>query len=204
MASQMGHLLLLLLAQGGAPPEPSSPVPEAPPEVAPGEPAGELYPPPPEYVPPATPAYRPLPLYGDKGTPELALGAGYASDAGFLAAAGFRYFVFDGVAPGVEGTYVSGGPGYQAYGLALASLRLVPLRTSHVALALTGRGGRVFLAQHRDGWGAGGEVSVILMMSAGVGLELGYEILQLLPSSFCADLRDCLIQEPVVGLRIIL
>jgi len=203
MASQMGHLLLLLLAQVGAPPE-QPPAPEAAPEVAPVEPSGELYPPPPEYVPPAAPAYRPLPLYGDKGMPELAIGAGYASDAGFLAAAGFRYFVVDGVAPGVEGTYVSGGPGYPAYGLALASLRLVPLRTPHVALALTGRGGRVFLANHRDGWGAGGEVSVILMMSAGVGLEVGYEILQLLPKSFCADLRECLLQEPVIGLRVIL
>ena len=47
--------------------------------------------------------------YGDRGTPELALGLGYSSLSGFLAAGGFRYFVLDGVVPGVEATYVSGG-----------------------------------------------------------------------------------------------
>lgn len=197
MALQMGRVLLLLLAQVATPPDQPS---EAPP-AEPGQPA-ELYPPPPEYVPPSRPAYRPLPLYGDKGMPELAIGAGYSSDTGFLAAAGFRYFVMNGVAPGVEGTYVSGATGQPAYGLALASLRLVPLSTPRVALAVTGRAGRVFLVHGDDGWAAGGEVGIILMMGAGAGLEIGYEALRLLPASFCS--RDCWIQGPVIGLRIIL
>lgn len=202
MALQMGRVLLLLLAQVAAPPDQPAGTEPAPGEPsAPGEPA-ELYPPPPEYVPPAQPAYRPLPLYGDKGMPELSIGAGYSSDTGFLAAAGFRYFVMNGVAPGIEGTYVSGGPGQAAYGMALASLRLVPLSTSRVALAVTGRAGRVFLVHGDDGWAAGGEVGIILMMGAGVGLEIGYEALRLLPASFCAT--DCWIQGPVLGLRIIL
>jgi len=190
---------MLLLGQMVTPPDqPPEPEPAA---TAPGEPA-ELYPPPPEYVPPARPAYRPLPLYGDKGMPELSIGAAYSSDSGFLAAAGFRYFVMNGVAPGVEGTYVSGGSGYAAYGMALASLRLVPLSTPRVALAVTGRAGRVFLVHGDDGWAAGGEVGIILMMGSGLGLEIGYEALRLLPASFCSS--DCWIQGPVLGLRIIL
>lgn len=196
MALQMGRVLLLLLAQVATPPDQA---PAA--EPAPGEPP-ELYPPPPEYVPSTRPAYRPLPLYGDKGMPELSIGAGYSSDTGFLAAAGFRYFVMNGVAPGIEGTYVSGARGQAAYGMALASLRLVPLSTPRVALAVTGRAGRVFLVHGDDGWAAGGEVGIILMMGAGVGLEIGYEALRLLPASFCSG--DCWIQGPVLGLRIIL
>jgi len=199
MALQMGRVLLLLLAQVATPPD-QPPGGETTP-AEPGAPA-ELYPPPPEYVPPARPAYRPLPLYGDQGMPELAIGAGYSSDTGFLAAAGFRYFVLNGVAPGIEGTYVSGATGQPAYGMALASLRLVPLSTPRVALAVTGRAGRVFVVHGDDGWAAGGEVGIILMLSPGAGLEIGYEALKLLPASFCSS--DCWLQGPVLGLRIIL
>ncbi|HEX4511530.1 MAG TPA: hypothetical protein VH328_15690, partial [Burkholderiaceae bacterium] len=189
MALQMGQVLLLVLAQAAAPDGAPAPEasPDAPPPSQPGESPNEFYPPPPEYVPPARTAYRPLPLYGDKGMPELSLGAGYSSDEGFLAVAGFRYFVWNGIAPGIEGTYVTGGAGQAAYGMALATLRLVPLSTSRVALAVTGRAGRVFVVHGDDGWAAGGEVGIILMIGAGAGLEIGYEALRLLPASFCAS-----------------
>jgi hypothetical protein len=210
MTLALGRLLFFLTAQaappvsggqpvGTAPPAGLSEAPESPDAVAPPElaPYGAIPPPPP-------PLFRGPPRYGDQGTPEIALGAGYSSATGFLAAAGFRYFVLDGLAPGIEGTYVSGGPGGAAYGLALASLRFVPLRTPSFALALTGRAGRVFLADHGDGWGVGGEVAVIVTIGAGVGLELGYEYLQLEPGHFCADLGGCVLQGPVVGLRLVL
>jgi hypothetical protein len=134
--------------------------------------------------------------------PEIALGLGYSSLVGFLAAGGFRYFVVDGVAPGIEGTYVHGGSTVASYGLALASLRLVPVRTRGVAFVVTGRAGRVFLADHADGWGAGAGAGIILALGGGAGLEIGYEFLHLYPSSFCADLSTCVLQGPVFGLRL--
>jgi hypothetical protein len=155
--------------------------------------------------PPPRPPPDPQPRrYGDQGTPELALGLGYSSLSGFLAAGGFRYFVVDGVAPGVEGTYVSGAKGQSGYGLALAALRFVPLRTTSLALVVTARGGRVFLVDHRDGWGLGGGVGVLVMMSYNVGLEVGYEALRLLPASFCSDLGSCVLGGLVLGLRLVL
>src|SRR5215471_13467701 len=176
-----------------------APSPSPPPEAIPSPTEGQPQQPEP---PPGPPAVPPLVrLYGDGGTPEIAVGLGYSSAAGFLAAGGFRYFVIDRLAPGIEGTYVSGGASNPAYGLLLASLRFVPLRTPTVALALTGRTGRVLLAQHADGWGAGGEVAVIITVSSGAALELGYEFLRLLPGSFCADLSSCVLQGPVIGLR---
>jgi hypothetical protein len=132
------------------------------------------------------------------------VGLGYSSLSGFLAAGGFRYFVVDGVAPGVEATYVSGGKLGSAYGLALASLRLVPLRTPSFALVLTGRGGRVFLGDHDDAWGVGGGAGVMLMLGPSAGLEIGYEWLRLLPTSVCNDLTTCVLQGPVLGLRLVL
>jgi hypothetical protein len=165
------------------------------------EPPPELPPP----LPPPPPRPPPTPRrYGDQGTPELALGFGYDSLTGFLAAGGFRYFVLDGVAPGVEGTYVSGGGGGAAYGLALGALRFVPLRTTSLAVVLTARGGRVLLAGHEDGWGLGGAVGLIVMLSPTVGLEVGYEALRLLPARFCADLTSCVLHGVVLGLRVVL
>jgi hypothetical protein len=207
----LGLLLLELFAAAVAPAVPSSEGDAEPPggalpadtsrgELPPAEVAPSPLPPPP---PPEMVAPEPR-RYGDRGTPELALGLGYSSSAGFLAAGGLRYFVADGVAPGIEGSYVSGGRGASAYGLLLAGLRLVPLRTSSVALVLTGRAGRVFLGDHEDAWGVGGEVGAILMLGAGAGLELGYEVLRLLPGRVCADLDSCLLQGPVLGLRLVL
>jgi hypothetical protein len=143
-----------------------------------------------------------MPLYGDRGTSEIALGLGYSSSSGFLGAGGFRYFVVDGVAPGFEATYVHGGATVASYGLALASLRVVPVRASSVALVLTGRAGRMFLADHGDGWAAGLGAGVIIALGGRAGLELGYEFLRLLPSSFCADLSTCVLQGPVFGIRL--
>jgi hypothetical protein len=143
-----------------------------------------------------------VPVYGDQGTSEISLGLGYSSASGFLAAGGFRYFLADGVAPGFEGSYVRGGDTTPSYGLALASVRVVPVRMSNVALVLTGRAGRVFLADHGDGWGAGAGAGVIIALGVGVGLELGYEFLRLLPASFCADLSTCVLQGPVFGIRV--
>ena len=131
----------------------------------------------------------------------MGLGLGYSSVAGFVGAGAFRYFVFDGVAPGVEATYVSGGSQSLSTGLFMAALKLVPVRTTSFALVLTGRAGRVVFGGHEDGWGAGGGAGVLLMVSPVSGVELGYEALRLLPSSFCADLRSCVIHGPVIGFR---
>jgi hypothetical protein len=140
--------------------------------------------------------------YGDRGTSEIAIGLGYASIGGFVGAGGFRYFVIDGLAPGVEATYVSGGGGVASYGLALGSLRFVPVRTTSMALALTGRAGRMFLADHGDGWAAGLGGGVIFAVGGSVGIELGYQFLRLLPASFCADLSTCTLHGPVIGIRL--
>jgi hypothetical protein len=169
------------------------------PAVAPPAPSFQPPPPPP---PPPEPLRARYGRYGDRGSTEIALGVGYSSLTGFLAAAGWRTFVVDGIAPGVEATYVSGGAGGTELGLLMAALRLVPVRTSRVALVLTGRAGRVLLAQHDDGWGAGGGVGVILFLFQGGGVELGYEALKLLRARFCADLSSCVISGPVVGLRL--
>ena len=169
--------------------------------------SGAPLPPPASNIPPPPP---PLPIeppppperqYGDRGAVELGLGFGYTSQTGFVGAGGARYFVVDRVAPGVEGTYVSGGATANSYGLILASLRLVPLRTRALALVVTGRAGRVMLGAHPDGWGAGGAAGIIFLFSPTIGFELGYEILRLFPSSFCADLTSCYIVGPVLGVR---
>jgi hypothetical protein len=139
--------------------------------------------------------------YGDRGSIEIGGGLGYSSVSGFLGAAAFRYFVFDGVAPGAEATYVSGGSGGASYGLLLGALRLVPVRTASFALLLTGRAGRMLLADHPDGWAAGGGVGVLILLAPTAGIELGYEALRLFPASFCADLSSCVIQGPVLGFR---
>jgi len=133
---------------------------------------------------------------------ELGIGLGYSRVIGFVGAGAFRYFVIDGVAPGVEATYISGGSDSLSTGLLMAAVRLVPVRTQSVALVLTGRGGRVFFGSHEDGWGAGGAAGILVMMSPTAGIELGYEALRLLPSSFCADLRSCVMHGPVIGIRV--
>src|SRR5436190_2675197 len=154
---------------------PQPPAPEEPLQEG-ASPPPEPPPPPPEPPPPPPPPPEPIVRhYADRGTSEVSLGLGYSSFAGFLAAGGFRYYVLDGLAPGVEGTWVAGGNQVSSYGLALASLRVVPLRGPRAAFVLTARGGRVFLSDHADGWGAGGGAGVIIPMGGLVGLELGYE-----------------------------
>jgi len=120
-----------------------------------------------------------------------------------MASGGYRYFVVDGLAPGLEAHYFSGGTSASAVGLVLANLRAVPLRTDGLALVLTGRAGRALLAHHGDGWAVGGSGGVVVFLASRVGLEVGYEVLRLVPASFCADLARCLIHGPVFGLRIV-
>jgi hypothetical protein len=59
----------------------------------------------------------------------------------------------------------------------------------------------VLLADHADGWGAGGGAAVLIAVGGGAAIELGYDVLRLLPGSFCADLSSCIIQGPVFGIR---
>jgi hypothetical protein len=204
-------LLAWLLAQGATPAAPAPDAPPAPPvEQAPAPPSEQAPAPPVEQAlaPPAEQAPAPIPLpapdepprYGDAGSSELSLALGYSSASGLLAGGGFRRFVLAGVAPGVEAS-VQSGTG-STLGLILGTVRLVPVRTRQLALVVTGRAGRVLLSSHDDGWGAGGGLAVIVSLAEHVGLELGYDVLWLLPSTFCQVLSSCVVQGPVVGLRL--
>lgn len=180
--------LVLSLLHGSATAQ--QPQPDA--EPAPASQPAELPPPPPPPV-----ARR----YGDRGTSEIAVGAGYSTINGFVGAAGFRHFVADGLAAGVHGTYLSGGTTGTRFGLLLADLRLVPVRARTVALVLTPRAGRVLISDHPDGWAIGASAGVIMFVAPNAGFELGYEVLRLTPASFCADLSTCVLHGPVLGFR---
>lgn len=141
--------------------------------------------------------------YGDGGTSHfgfmLGLGTG---GGGFNYAAGldYGYFVANGIAPGVE-LQVTGGTGLLTTGLALGTLRLVPIRSGDFSLFLIGRAGRVFLSDHGDGYGAGGGAGIIFFVSRNFGLQVAYDYLHLFPDTFCADLAgDCAISGLAVGL----
>jgi hypothetical protein len=157
----MTPTLALLLALQGSPAPPPPEAPEAPPK-----------------------------RYGDQGTSHfgLALGLGGGS-GGFVWGAGlnYGYFVIDGVAPGLDAD-VSGGTKLLTTGLLLGTVRVVPLRTESVSIFLIGRGGRVFLSSHPDGWGVGGGGGIIFFTGAHVGFQLAYDVLRLTPSTFCGDL----------------
>jgi len=140
-------------------------------------------------------------MYGDRGSVDLGFGFGYQSQTGFVGAGSGRYFIIDRLAPGIDGTYVSGGSNSTRYGLLLGSLRLVAIRTPSFAIVVTGRAGRVMLGDHDDGWGAGGSAGVLFLFTPTVGLELGYEALWLYPDSFCADLDGCVLHGPVIAVR---
>jgi hypothetical protein len=203
-------------ARPAEPARPPPPLPEPPPPLPPpystdDEPPSGEPPPPVDFPPPrAAPLEPPLPppppparrarRYGDEGTSELSLALGYSSQSGWLAGGGYRHYFLDGVAPGVEASLQSADG--QTLGLLLASVRLVPLRQSSMALVVTGRAGRVLLSGHDDGWGAGGGVGLIFFLSPNVGVEIGYDVLWLLPSGFCADLSSCSIRGPELGLRV--
>jgi hypothetical protein len=201
-----GLVALLLLAEADAtsPGDAAAPPAEAVPAVA-APPAG------PDQIAAAPPAEPPEPApepppprrrrYADQGSTEVGLGLGYSKLVGFVGAGAFRYFVVDRVAPGVEATYVSGGTNGTRYGLLLGALRLVPVRAGSFALLLTGRAGRVLLADHADGWGAGGAAAILLLLAPTAGIELGYEALRLYPATFCADLSSCVIHGPVIAFR---
>ena len=194
----------------GPPPAPLPQNAAGPPKPAqattapPTHPETDIPPLPPPSPPPAPPPTLQAPpprLYGDKGSIELGAGLTYSSEAGFAANASARYYIVDALAPGIEATFVAGGPVSSRYGVLLGSLRVLPVRVRSLAVALTGRAGRVFVGDHSDGWGVGGAASVIFLFSPTVGLELGYEFLRLVPDGFCSDLGGCVIQGPIIAVR---
>lgn len=156
---------------------------------------------------PAAPAEpeppEPPKRYGDQGTSHFGLGLGLGGGAGGIAWAGglnYGYFVLDGVAPGID-TQISGGTGLLTSGLLLGTLRLVPLRAPSFSGFLIARGGRVLLSSHPDGWGVGGGAGLIFFTGPHIGLQLTYDVLRLMPSSFCADLvKGCTVQGLGIGL----
>jgi len=153
---------------------------------------------------PAAPVEEPPKRYGDQGTSHFGLMLGLGGGgSGFAWAGGFEYgyFVLDGIAPGVDAE-ASGGTNLPTVGLTLGTLRVVPLRLDSVSLFLIGRGGRVFISGHEDGWGVGGGGGLIYFTSAHVGIQLTYDYLRLVPSSFCAGLSRCAIQGFGIGLAI--
>jgi hypothetical protein len=145
--------------------------------------------------PPEEDVYR----YADAGTSEVNVLLG-ASSRSVVFGGGFRHFVLDQVAPGLEAVFTRADGVSQAF--VFPSLRVVPLRLASFALVVTARAGRVFLSDHIDGWAYGGDAGVLIFFSRHVGLEIGYEVLKLAPASFCRDLTDCLLRRPVVGVRI--
>jgi hypothetical protein len=195
---------------------PTTPTPTTDPAQLPPGPATSTTPPAPEQAP--FPDENELPLappphshpsvpppphrYGDPGSTELALALGYTKQTGIFGGGGFRRFILSGVGPGIEAS-VQRSDGQPTTGLLLASLKLVPARGEMAALIITGRAGRAFMAEHDDGWAAGGSLGVIVFLSPGVGLEIGYSILWLLPDHFCADLVSCRIEGPELGLRVV-
>jgi hypothetical protein len=155
--------------------------------------------------PPPPPVEEPPKQYGDQGTSHFGLTLGIGGGGGGFAFAGgldYGYFVIDRVAPGVD-FQVSGGSGLLTTGLALGTLRVVPLRTSSVSVFFIGRGGRVFMSSHPDGWGVGGGGGIIVFTGPHIGIQLSYDVLRLTPSSFCADLaHGCTLQGFGIGLAL--
>jgi hypothetical protein len=143
--------------------------------------------------------------YGRRGSIHLGLGLGLGSSghgAVYAGGVSFGYFVLTGVAPGADAE-VSGGSGLLTTGLVTGTLRLVPIRTGSFAGFLIGRAGRVLVSGHRDGWGAGGGAGVIFTTGGRMGVQLSYEVLGLLPSSFCRDLSNgCRLDSLSLGLVI--
>lgn len=138
-------------------------------------------------------------IYGDAGTTELSVHLGFGSNF-FSAGGGARYFVIDGLAPGIEGSYQRNyGRGQ---GLVAGSLRVAPLRFGAIVPVLTARAGRLFISDHPSGWAVGGDAGVIIVLGRHIALEVGYGFLRLLPASFCADFVSCTISQPVFGLRV--
>jgi hypothetical protein len=137
--------------------------------------------------------------YGDAGTSEVSLLLGFSSGS-VAFGGGFRHFVLERIAPGLEAA-VTRADGF-TQGFAFPSLRVVPLRLASLALVVTGRAGRVFLSSHADGWAYGGDAGVLIFFSRHAGLELGYEVLRLAPGRFCGDLSTCLLRRPVIGVRL--
>jgi hypothetical protein len=141
--------------------------------------------------------------YGDQGSSHLGLVLGLGGGNGGVRWAGgvdYGYFVLDGVAPGVD-TQIAGGTGLLTTSMLLGTVRLVPIRTEAFSLFLVGRAGRVLLSHHDDGWAAGGGAGLIFFTGARIGVQLAYDVLKLLPDTFCADLSGgCVVQGLQAGI----
>ncbi len=110
------------------------------------------------------------------------------------------YFFLRGLAPGIS-VDVSGGSGRSTTGLLMGTLRWVPLHTGPLSLFLIGRAGRVLVANHVDGWGAGGGAGVVVATGGNLGLQISYEVLALMPQSFCNDFSSgCRLGSLGIGL----
>ena len=207
VAAGLLALLIVETAPAAGAQEPAhtpAPAEESAPAASPsGPPQPAIEPAPPPRPPPPPVVVEPPPprMYGDRGSIELGIGLGYSSQTGFVGAGGVRYFVVDRVAPGIEGTYVSGGSSATRYGLLLAALRVVPIRLQQLAIVVTGRAGRVMVGDTDDGWGAGGAAGILFLFTPTVGLELGYEALWLYPDTFCAQVETCVLHGPVFAVR---
>jgi len=120
----------------------------------------------------------------------LILGFGSSHD-GYYGEAGadYGYFVVPRVAPGIE-AMIQGGKGLLTTGMVMPNVHLVPFREGSFALLLSGRAGRVLVADHADGWGAGAGIGAAVFQTAHLGFQIGYQYLQLYPRSFCADIVD--------------
>ena len=110
--------------------------PRPPPANAPTSPRRPSRQPAARADPPPQPTLRaPAPprRYGDKGSIELGLGLDVLVGGGIRGAAALgAYFVVDGVAPGIEATFVAAAARPRRYGVLLGALRLVPIRTELV------------------------------------------------------------------------
>jgi len=150
---------------------------------------------------PAPPPEEPPPRYGDQGSSHFGLMLGLGGGGGGFAWGGgfeYGYFILDGVAPGVDAE-ASGGTNLPTIGLTLGTLQVVPLRLPSFSMFLIGRGGRVFISGHPDGWGVGGGVGLIYFTSGRFGIQLTYDVLKLVPASFCAGLSRCTLHGFGVG-----
>jgi hypothetical protein len=153
---------------------------------------------------PEAPVEEPPRRYGDQGTSHFGLTLGLGGGSGGFAWAGgfeYGYFILDGLAPGIDAE-ASGGSNLPTVGLTLGTLRFVPVRLPSFALFLVGRGGRVFISNHPDGWGVGGGAGLIYFTSARFGIQVTYDILKLVPDSFCAGLSRCTLQGFGLGVAV--
>lgn len=142
-------------------------------------------------------AVQPAP-YGTQGTSEISASVGFSFDGDVGVGVGYRRFVLERLAPGLEAAYFHQN-GFDQ-GWLMASLKGVLVQRPPFVLSLIGRGGRLFLSDHDDGWAVGGGPSLQVPIGRNFAIEVGYEIYGLFPGGFCDDFSDCILQRPYVGI----